>query len=59
MNTLKGYSNVFAVDIKQATSDAQFMFTNLYVTPGMIKDTNATIIITGLFVSILLFLVLP
>ena len=26
------------------------MFTNLYVTPGMIKDTNATIIITGLFV---------
>jgi hypothetical protein len=50
MNTLKGYSNVFAVDIKQASSDAQFMFTNLYVTPGMIKDTNATIIITGLFV---------
>ncbi|MEJ8842453.1 PKD domain-containing protein [Lacibacter sp. H375] len=50
MNTLKGYSNVFAVDIKQATTDAQFMFTNLFVTPGMIKDTNATIIITGLFV---------
>jgi hypothetical protein len=50
MNTLKGYSNVFAVDIKRATTDAQFMFTNLYVTPGMIKDTNATIIITGLFV---------
>lgn len=50
MNTLKSYSNVFAVDIKQATTDAQFMFTNLYVTPGMIKDTNATIVITGLFV---------
>ncbi len=50
MNTLKNYSNVFAVDIKQAGTDAQFMFTNLYVTPGMIKDTNATITITGLFV---------
>ncbi len=50
MNTLKGYNNVFAVDSKQATTDAQFMFTNLYVTPGMIKDTNATIVITGLFV---------
>jgi hypothetical protein len=49
-NTLKLYNNVFAVDIKNASPDAQFMFSNLLVTPGMIKDTNATIIITGLFV---------
>jgi PKD repeat protein len=49
-NTLKLYSNVFTVDIKNASADAQFMFSNLLVTPGMIKDTNATIIITGLFV---------
>jgi hypothetical protein len=49
-NTLKLYNHVFAVDIKNASAVAQFMFSNLLVTPGMIKDTNATIIITGLFV---------
>lgn len=49
-NTMKGYKNVVAVDIKNLSEQSQFMFTNLYVTPGMIKDTNATIVITGLFV---------
>lgn len=50
MNTLKTYNNVFAVDVKHAEEQSQFLFANLYVTPGMIKDTNATIVITGLFV---------
>lgn len=50
MNTMKGYNNVFAVDVKNFSEQTQFMFANLYVTPGMIKDTNATIVITGLFV---------
>lgn len=50
MNTLQLYNNVFAVDIKNGAEPSQFMFTNLFVTPGMIKDTNATITITGLFV---------
>ncbi|MBX9782357.1 MAG: PKD domain-containing protein [Chitinophagaceae bacterium] len=49
-NTLRLYNNVFAVDVKNNPADAQFMFANLFVTPGMIKDTNATITITGLFV---------
>jgi len=49
-NTMKGYKNVFAVDVKNLSEQSQFMFANLYVTPGMIKDTNATIVITGLFV---------
>ncbi len=49
-NTMKGYKNVVAVDIKNLSEQSQFMFANLYVTPGMIKDTNATIVITGLFV---------
>lgn len=49
-NTMKEYRNVFAVDVKDISQQSQFMFANLYVTPGMIKDTNATIVITGLFV---------
>ena len=47
---MQSYKNVFAVDIKNLSQQSQFMFANLYVTPGMIKDTNATIVITGLFV---------
>jgi PKD domain len=50
MNTLKLYNNVIAVDVKNISAQSQFMFANLFVTPGMIKDTNATITITGLFV---------
>ncbi len=49
-NTMKGYKNVFAVDVKNLSEQSQFMFANLFVTPGMIRDTNATIVITGLFV---------
>ncbi len=50
MKTMQSYKNVFAVDVKNLSQQSQFMFANLYVTPGMIKDTNATIVITGLFV---------
>lgn len=49
-NIMKGYKNVFAVDVKNLAEQSQFMFASLYVTPGMIRDTNATIVITGLFV---------
>lgn len=49
-NTLKLYNHSLAVDIKNDAAEAQFMFANLLVTPEMIKDTNATITITGLFV---------
>jgi PKD repeat protein len=49
-NTLKLYNNVITADVKYNTEQSQFMFANLFVAPGMIKDTNATITITGLFV---------
>jgi PKD domain len=49
-NTLKLYNSSFSFDIKHGEEQSQFMFANLFVTPGMIKDTNATITITGLFV---------
>ncbi len=49
-NTVKLYNSTIAFDVKNTEAQKQFLFANLFVTPGMIKDTNATITITGLFV---------
>jgi hypothetical protein len=49
--TFSLYKNGFVVDLGEMKPDAaQFSFTELYVTPEMIKDTNATLTITGVYV---------
>lgn len=50
-NTLSLYKNVLSTDIKAVPSgEARFSFLQLHVTPEMIKDTNATLTITGVYV---------
>ncbi len=45
------YKNVFSTDIENIPAgDARFSFLQLHVTPEMIKDTNATLTITGVYV---------
>ncbi len=50
-NTASLYKNVYSSDIESTPAgDARFSFLQLYVTPEMIKDTNATLTITGVYV---------
>lgn len=45
------YKNVFSADVESILAGkARFSFMQLYVTPEMIKDTNATLTITGVYV---------
>ncbi|MFV0604440.1 MAG: PKD domain-containing protein [Niabella sp.] len=49
--TFTSYKNSFEIDLGEMQSGTtQFSFTELYVTPEMIKDTNATLTITGVYV---------
>ncbi|WP_346235957.1 PKD domain-containing protein [Niabella insulamsoli] len=49
--TLALYKNVYASRLESApTGEAKFSFLQLHVTPEMIKDTNATLTITGVYV---------
>jgi len=50
-NTTSLYKNVYSADIENTPAgDARFSFLQLHVTPEMIKDTNATLTITGVYV---------
>ncbi|WP_162817810.1 PKD domain-containing protein [Niabella yanshanensis] len=50
-NTTALYKNVYSADIENTPAgDARFSFLQLRVTPEMIKDTNATLTITGVYV---------
>ena len=44
------YDNVFAFDIPKSEVRSGYIFTKLLVTAEMLKDTSATIVISGLFV---------
>lgn len=45
------YKNVFSTDIESTPAgNTRFSFLQLHVTPEMIKDTNATLTITGVYV---------
>lgn len=45
------YKNVYSSDIENTPAgEARFSFLQLHVTPEMIKDTNATLTITGVYV---------
>jgi len=50
-NTVSLYKNVLGTDLNAVPSgEARFSFLQLHVTPEMIKDTNATLTITGVYV---------
>ncbi len=50
-NTVSLYKNVLSADLKMVPSgEARFSFLQLHVTPEMIKDTNATLTITGVYI---------
>ncbi|GAB3419805.1 hypothetical protein GCM10027516_15700 [Niabella aquatica] len=49
--TFSLYKNVYSADIENTLAgEARFSFLQLHVTPEMIKDTNATLTITGVYV---------
>lgn len=49
--TFSVYKNTFEIDLgEMQPNSTQFSFTELYVTPEMIKDTNATLTVTGVYV---------
>lgn len=50
-NTFASYKNIYSADLGNIpTGETRFSFLQLYVTPEMIKDTNATLTITGMYV---------
>lgn len=50
-NTFSLYKNAYSADIENIDAgSAAFSFLQLHVTPEMIKDTNATLTITGVYV---------
>jgi len=50
-NTFSSYRNIYSASLGTIPSgETRFSFLQLYVTPQMIKDTNATLTITGMFV---------
>lgn len=49
--TFSVYKNMFEIDLGETQPNStQFSFTELFVTPEMIKDTNATLTVTGVYV---------
>ena len=49
--TFSFYKNSYEIDLgEMKPGTTQFSFTELYVTPEMIKDTNATLTVTGVYV---------
>lgn len=49
--TFSSYKNIYSSDLGEISSgDTRFSFLQLNVTPEMIKDTNATLSITGMYV---------
>lgn len=45
------YKNTYEIDLGDMNSNStQFSFTELFVTPQMLKDTNATLTVTGVYV---------
>jgi PKD repeat protein len=50
-STISLYKNVYSTPVTETPAgDARFSFLQLHVTPEMIKDTNATLTITGVYV---------
>lgn len=50
-STTSLYKNVYSTEIESTPAgDARFSFLQLHVTPEMIKDTNATLTITGVYI---------
>lgn len=51
VKTFSVYKNMYEIDLGEMAPNAtQFSFTELYVTPEMIRDTNATLTVTGVYV---------
>lgn len=51
VKTFSIYKSTYEIDLGEMQANGtQFSFTELYVTPEMIKDTNATLTVTGVYV---------
>lgn len=51
LKTFSSYKNIYEIDMgNMEAGSTQFSFTELHVTPEMLKDTNAILTITGVYV---------